>query len=105
MLRWSLVTLLCLCAFSASAEESPRDRYVQQLVQRAHELKLADTKAWLKLLHYRPGGLGGWKSDADGPNFFLAKDGRRNPSAELDATLAGIFWEKAPEGVEHPQCQ
>ena len=34
------------------------------------------------------------KSEIDDPNFFFAKDGKTNPSAELNATLDAFFDEK-----------
>lgn len=103
LLRASALALtLLLPSLSFAATD---DAYVQSLVARAKELKLGESKAWLRLLHYRPGGAGGWKSDADGPSFFLAPNGKRNPDAELAATLEGLFWTSAPEGRVHPQCQ
>ena len=45
--------------------------------------------AWLNLVHYQKT-LTGYKSEADGPGFFLAPDGRTNPHAELSATIAAL---------------
>lgn len=42
---------------------------------------------WLKLNHYEPALITGWQSTVDSGDFFLSKDGKTNPKAELDATL------------------
>lgn len=45
---------------------------------------------WLALLHYRIDGAGTWHSQADRPSFFLDKNGKHSPEAELQANLAAI---------------
>jgi 4-amino-4-deoxy-L-arabinose transferase-like glycosyltransferase len=83
------------------------DAYAESLVARAHELRLSESKEWLRLGHYRRKALG-LRSDADGPDFFLAADGKRDPAAELDASLRGFFRPptfttgKVPS---HPLCR
>ena len=52
--------------------------------------RLAEDPAWLRLGHWRKG-LGGWKSEVDGREFFLAPGGKTDPAAELEATLEGLF--------------
>lgn len=42
----------------------------------------ANSEEWLKLVHYNNG-----KSSIDSENFFLSKNGKTNPKAELDATI------------------
>lgn len=60
-----------------------------------------DNKYWLKLLHYKDGA-----SMADGEKFFLAKDGKTNPEAELAATIAAFKDQQKTAGWfnYHPQC-
>ena len=41
----------------------------------------------MRLVHYRPTLGGGAESDVDGTDFFLAPDGKADPTAELEATL------------------
>jgi hypothetical protein len=65
--------------------------YLAELQARARELRLFDDVAWLRLGHWRPRPFGGVKSEADGAEFFLAKEGKTDPAAELAATLAGFF--------------
>jgi hypothetical protein len=49
--------------------------------------ELAYSKQWLKLVHYQKSFWGSYKSNADTENFFLAKDGKYNPLAELKETF------------------
>jgi Domain of unknown function (DUF4105) len=50
---------------------------------------LSSSAQWHNLLHYQKS-LTGFKSEADGRNFFLAKDGKTNPKAELEATVVAL---------------
>ncbi|MCA9645082.1 MAG: DUF4105 domain-containing protein, partial [Myxococcales bacterium] len=76
------------------------------LIARAAELKLARTRTWQRLLHYRPG-VFGWSSEADSRVFFLAADGSSNPEAELEATLRAFFRppRKTDAEIQHPFCR
>ena len=85
-----LLTLLlaaCLWAISVQAEEPPSP-YLSHLLQRAHDAHLADEREWHLLLHYRADLFGGYTSEQDDPGFFLSPEGKTDPQAELDATLA-----------------
>lgn len=64
---------------------------IESLVRLAVDKKLSDSNEWRRLLHYRKSFLGGWTSEADGPSFFTASDGRKNPEAELSATIRSFF--------------
>lgn len=48
--------------------------------------RLSRENPWLQLVHYRPI-YGRLRSEIDEPSFFLHADGKRNPAAELRATL------------------
>ena len=87
--------ILCLLTqrVEAHADDSS---YLQELIQRANAVSLYDQRYWRLLLHYRPALAGGYESEADEPGFFLAPDGKTNPKAELEATLARFF---SPEMV------
>lgn len=69
---------------------------------------LSQSRTWLLLLHYRISSFGGLKSLADGPAFFLAKDGRKNPLAELKANVEAMREQRlvgvnqAPAGCVFP---
>ncbi len=88
---------------SALADDNP---VLAEFIDTAHVRRLADDRYWHLLLHYRRGWLGGNESEADGPGFFLAKNGKHDPRAELDATLAA-FFDPVPQDpeVQHPQCR
>jgi hypothetical protein len=82
--------------------------YLAALIARARALDLAHDRTWLRLGHYQPDGRG-WESQADGQNFFLAESGKRDPAAELEATLTGFFAAlpagEQPVEIQHPACQ
>src|SRR5262245_24205392 len=107
--RALLAGLVVLVASAGKAQaDGPTDpdaeaaRYAETLIAKAHELRLAERKQWLRLGHYRPGLLG-TSSEADGRDFFLAKSGASDPSAELDATLRGFFKPPSYETGTPPQ--
>ncbi len=114
------IASLALCCFPlfAGAEDAagtvsglvlPPDaeRYLQQLVAQAAEDQLAQRPEWRNLLHYKsypliPGG----RSLNDDPDFFLAPDGKTNPSAELVATLRSFFSTiEETDREQNPQCR
>ena len=111
----SIAHLLCLATLLLPAVAEARDatpahdaaaRYIDQLVQRARAAKLAESKTWRRLGHYRKNKFVGYTSEADGRPFFLAENGKHDPEAELEATLRGFFGPdpKEPE-LQHPQCR
>ncbi len=65
---------------------------------------LAKDPAWRALLYYRPRLLGGFESQADAADFFLADNGKTDPVAELAATVAGLKQPPAL-GDQHPLCR
>lgn len=88
-------------AISVAADQA----YLQELVQRAHEHRLADRPEWHALLHYEPRLLlPGVNSLVDAPNFFNAPSGKTDPHAELEATLARFFSVANGKEDRHPQC-
>ena len=104
--RWFVLAslLLTTCvARSAAAEPVKSTPYVEQLVQLAQTKRLASNEQWIRLLHYRKTLFGNWESEADGDPFFNAEDGKRDPEAELAATVRGFFG-PAPKNskLDHP---
>ena len=92
----------------------PDPAYLPELLTAARNKSLSEDRSWIRLGHWRKRLLGGWQSEADGPGLFLSPQGKRDPAAELDATLTGFFapGDGAPEGakladpsLEHPQCR
>ncbi len=84
------ILLIGLFATSVEAQEPPAP-YLSQLLQRAHQMHLANEREWHLLLHYRANLFGGFTSEQDEPGFFLSPDGKTDPEAELDATLTQFF--------------
>ena len=74
-------TLAVLMPIAAPATAKP------SLIEKARAMGVAQSVAWQRLLHYRPTGWGGWVSEIDGKEFFLAPGGKEDPEAELVATL------------------
>lgn len=97
--------LTLAAAFAVNAQTGAR--YIVQLQAQAHALHLAERPEWRALVHYRHNLIrSGYTSQADDPGFFNAKDGKTDPAAELDATLAAFFSD-APETdkTQNPQCR
>ena len=100
-----VILVFLLAASAAPASEGAREPYLTDLARRADEAKLADQRFWHLLLHYRKNTLGGYTSEADDPGFFLAREGRTDPQAELDATLAHFFTDEVVGRSRQPaQC-
>ena len=99
MLGAAIVAALASAATARASERTPLVLDGERLAE------LARDPAWIALGHWRRG-LRGWESLADQPDFFLAPNGKRDPVAELAATLAAF---QAPETARarlglHPQC-
>ena len=71
--------------------------------EKAAELNLAAQRQWTALLHYKKG-LFSDESVFDSETFFLSPDGKKNPKAELDATIEAFFKPVPPTADEHPRC-
>lgn len=103
MLRYicALLSLLVL-ATPASAASGSAGPYLDELIQRADELNLAQDRVWRLLLHYRKSVWGGYESEADDPGFFLSPEGKHDPRAELEATLARFFSDELVGRSQQP---
>jgi hypothetical protein len=80
--------------------------YLQELIARSRELRLAERPEWRKLVHYVPNLVApGVHSLVDSTQFFQAANGKTDPQAELEATLAS-FASELEETAErqNPQC-
>jgi hypothetical protein len=102
------VCVLLVCLGGLTAPPPARaDDYLDELTARARALRLHERRAWHRLLHYIPNLA--WPvvhSLADAPRFFLARDGKTSPQAELEATLASFFSNAEETGnSQNPQCQ
>lgn len=63
----------------------------QTLQQQAEEQKWEHDPHWHRLLQYKKLFWGGYESAAEPGPFFLASEGRTNPTAELHATLEALW--------------
>jgi hypothetical protein len=84
--------LLVFCFIgNASQGRAENASYLHDLQRRATSAGLHRQRYWHLLLHYRPTLGGGYESEADEAGFFLAPNGKTDPQAELEATLAKFF--------------
>ena len=102
--------LLCtlwfaLLSSTALATDPFNPAYLADLTRRATEAKLSEERFWRLLLHYRANAWGEYTSEVDAPGFFLAPNGKTDPQAELEATLAQFFSEELVGRSRQPaQC-
>lgn len=103
---WGVVLPLVLLSGVTWGAATDRVDYLEELLHRARVEHLDADPHWRRLVHYQRG-LFGWVSEEDAPVFFLSPSGKRNPRAELEATLRGFFEPARPdvEGSSHPQCR
>lgn len=82
------------------------NHYLTELIQHANSLELHKDPTWKALVHYKATRFGGQTSEVDGEDFFLSRQGKTEPKAELEATLAGFFSNKLiPPNKLTPQCR
>ncbi len=98
------LAIAALVPAGAGATEQGSGEYLAELQQQARAKGLDRARPWEVLLHYKPV-RSGVRSLVDDPHFFNAPDGRTNPAAELDATLARFFQQETPADEEHPRCK
>jgi hypothetical protein len=102
-LSWLAIAGVCLSCPVQAADGS----YLQELIRKAHAEQLSQTPQWHALIHYHENLiLPGVTGQADDDKFYNAPEGKTDPAAELDATLAAFF--AAPiietDKTQHPQC-
>jgi Domain of unknown function (DUF4105) len=103
MARRLLYLILCWLPVAAAASGD----YRAELIAAARAKRLSEEPQWRALLHYHRRLIHpGFESQADDPSFFNAPDGKTNPEAELEATLAAFFSddEETPK-QQNPQCR
>jgi len=93
------LVFLCLCLGRPARAE-----VADALLARAAQLQLEQAPYWKVLLHYQRSWNGEERSLIDDPAFFLSPRGKRDPGAELQATLRA-FFAPAGEPDRHPQCR
>jgi hypothetical protein len=100
-----LVLALAIPSVALSAADEGAPPYLDELLRRAWTLRLAQDKAWLRLGHWNKTPVG-WKSEADGPQFFRSPRGKTDPTAELEETLRGFFDARpVTDELDDAQCR
>lgn len=98
------IALIILIFFGEAAPRAEEESdYASSLIRRADELALHNHEAWKALVHYKET-LFGTRSLIDDPKFFLSPEGKKNPKAELHATIRAILSPPHP-GEKHPVCR
>ncbi|WP_394955317.1 DUF4105 domain-containing protein [uncultured Helicobacter sp.] len=77
-MRYFIVLILCIVPSLALQKD--------EAIQKALELEIYKQKQWLDLLHFD-----GKESEIDSPEFFYAKNGKKDPKAELIATIEAFY--------------
>ncbi len=80
--------------------------YLSELIEKSRQLKLSERQEWLKLGHYVPNLIApGVHGLVDSAPFYNAPDGKSNPQAELEATLASFYSDITESNTQqNPQC-
>ena len=105
-MRASWWIFIAALAATAPAQAASDPAYLEALIARSRELRLAERPEWRKLLHYVPNLVApGVHSLVDSPEFFNSPRGKTDPQAELEATL-GSFYSEVEETAQrqNPQC-
>lgn len=101
---------ILLMPASVLADDLPlanQNVYLDELIRKADELKLAQDAQWLGFLHVeRQGLVRRMRSNVQSPHFFAAEKGAIDPWSELQATLASFFSSAPVAGRDEPgQCR
>ncbi|WP_291516496.1 DUF4105 domain-containing protein [Bdellovibrio sp. ArHS] len=101
-MRFSVLTFLFLIpGVSLATEASAQDRVLQ--ISRSQ--KLSEDRQWRKLLHFERDTFFVQESQIDSPGFFFSKGGKKDPAAELEATIVAFFQAPPTDINEHAQCK
>lgn len=65
---------------------------------------LSSSKKWHRLLHYKETLFNKFESQADGKDFFLHLEGKKNPKLELEETIRRFSETENPDD-SHPICK
>ncbi|MBI3543084.1 MAG: DUF4105 domain-containing protein, partial [Deltaproteobacteria bacterium] len=94
-----LVALVCLFFFAAPASARATELDPSKID------RVAASKHWLRLLHYKTSWFLKTRSLVDGPEFFFSPTGKTDAKAELLATVEAFSKDiKTGRLKQHPQC-
>lgn len=101
-----LLACAAFLMFQTSAFAAVDSTYLAELIAKSKQLRLAERPEWQKLLHYVPNLISpGVHGLVDSPKFYNAPDGKINPQAELEATLASFYSDiEESNEQQNPQC-
>jgi hypothetical protein len=101
-----LIKLIFLFCYSITVIADQQSNELEKIQQQAIEKKLAFHPEWLRLLHYQETGFisTAYTSYVDDDAFFFAQTGKKDPEAELLATLLA-FSANVIEGDQHVICR
>ena len=101
-----LLACAVLFLYQSSAFATVDNAYLAELVAKSKQLRLAERPEWIKLVHYVPNLIApGVHGLVDSPQFYNAPDGKSNPQAELEATLASFYSDiEESNEQQNPQC-
>lgn len=98
-----LVTALSwFVGVSHAQEATAQQTSIDTMLRLAEQAQLGRSAEWYKINQYHPS-WGGMKSRVDDPSFFLATDGKRDPQAELEATIRTAYDEGMAEQSKQPK--
>ena len=96
--------LFCLLFFIPLCVNATNEEIIRvKAVTDARQLALWNKTQWLNLLHYNIE-YGTYTSQVDDDRFFYAEDGKKNPEAELIATINHLFIQTENHN-QQTQCQ
>lgn len=102
---WPGLVFLAAVLHGPPAPALAQTNAVDGYIRRARELDLASQPEWRNLLHMRRSIVGLDRSLVDDPRFFLARDGKTNPDAELAADVRAFFEPLGTNAAEHAICR
>lgn len=98
-----LTTVLGLFVGMGHAQEmtAQQQANIDSMLRLAQQAQLSQRTEWHKINQYHPT-LGGVKSRVDDTSYFLAANGKRDPQAELEATIRAAYDEGMAEQSRQP---
>ena len=102
----SLVFLAGICSLFLLSPPPSLAEGPNSARQQAASDGLAESRYWQILLHYKTNLFGRTVSLIDDPGFFLAEEGKTDPTAELDADVIALWDPQDPENPgTHFRCR
>jgi len=86
----------------AQAITAQQQANIDTMLRLAQQAQLSQSAEWHKINQYHPT-LGGVKSRVDDTRYFLAANGKRDPHAELEATIRAAYDEGIAEQSRQPK--